>query len=226
MIAWVAARNDAAELRPGPRLPVPVRHDDLRPGPDRGPDRPGPDDQRADHALEPGGQPVIRGNLHRGAGRGIARLPAAGLPPVDRRRVPGVPEDRRRQSRRRRLGRHARRGARPRCSRRRAAAARGPRRPVRRRRPSPASARTRPPRRGPGAGRCRPATSPGLVDYANTHFELAQAALRNGDFATYGEEMDKVEVALEQLATLLGTPVPSIAPSPAASPTPGASPSP
>ena len=33
----------------------------------------------------------------------------------------------------------------------------------------------------------------GLVDYANTHFELAQAALRNGDFATYGTEMDNVQ---------------------------------
>ena len=36
MIAWVAARNDPRQLRPGPRVPVPVRHDDLRAGPDRG----------------------------------------------------------------------------------------------------------------------------------------------------------------------------------------------
>ena len=45
MIAWVAARNDAAELRRRPGLPVPVRHHDLRAGPDRGADRPGPDHQ-------------------------------------------------------------------------------------------------------------------------------------------------------------------------------------
>ncbi|HEU0242616.1 MAG TPA: hypothetical protein VFQ75_01845, partial [Candidatus Limnocylindrales bacterium] len=42
----------------------------------------------------------------------------------------------------------------------------------------------------------------GLVEYANTHFELAQAALRNGDFATYGAEMDKVEAALRALGPL------------------------
>ena len=28
----------------------------------------------------------------------------------------------------------------------------------------------------------------GLIEYANEHFEAAQAALRAGDFATYGEE--------------------------------------
>jgi hypothetical protein len=27
---------------------------------------------------------------------------------------------------------------------------------------------------------------PGLIDYANSHFELAQQALRDGDFARYG----------------------------------------
>ncbi|MEO5964944.1 MAG: hypothetical protein ABIR11_05720, partial [Candidatus Limnocylindrales bacterium] len=42
----------------------------------------------------------------------------------------------------------------------------------------------------------------GLVDYANTHFELAQTALRNGDFATYGVEMNKVEAALRALGPL------------------------
>jgi hypothetical protein len=49
----------------------------------------------------------------------------------------------------------------------------------------------------------------GLVGYANTHFELAQQALRNGDFAAYGEEMRLVEDALRQLAILTGaSPVP------------------
>jgi hypothetical protein len=44
----------------------------------------------------------------------------------------------------------------------------------------------------------------GLIDYANTHFEFAQLALRQGDFATYGEEMDKVEAALGALTELTG----------------------
>ena len=51
-----------------------------------------------------------------------------------------------------------------------------------------------------------PTDVPGLVDYANSHFEAAQVALKNGDFATYGSEMDKVEVALGQLSVLTGTP--------------------
>ena len=42
----------------------------------------------------------------------------------------------------------------------------------------------------------------GLVQYANTHFDLAQQALRSGDFATYGAEMGKVEQALSQLDVL------------------------
>ncbi len=52
----------------------------------------------------------------------------------------------------------------------------------------------------PGAG--LPTDVAGLVQYANTHFELAQNALRNGDFATYGAEMDKVEAALRALGPL------------------------
>jgi uncharacterized membrane protein (UPF0182 family) len=65
-----------------------------------------------------------------------------------------------------------------------------------------------------------------LVAYANLHFDLAQTALRNGDFAGYGEEMAKVQAALDQLSGLLGTPVPSLSPSPSPAPSPGASPSP
>ena len=52
----------------------------------------------------------------------------------------------------------------------------------------------------------------GLVAYANAHFELAQTALRAGDFATYGSEMDKVAAALHQLGTLTGQPGASTAP--------------
>ena len=48
-----------------------------------------------------------------------------------------------------------------------------------------------------------------LVAYANAHFEAAQAALRAGDFAQYGEEMNLVKAALSQLSVLTGpTPAP------------------
>ncbi len=58
---------------------------------------------------------------------------------------------------------------------------------------------------GPGL----PTDVPGLIAYANSHFEAAQAALRNGDFATYGREIDLVRQALAQLGSLAGaTPKP------------------
>jgi uncharacterized membrane protein (UPF0182 family) len=64
-----------------------------------------------------------------------------------------------------------------------------------------------------------PADVPGLIDYANRHFELAQTALRDGDFARYGEEIDKVATALERLDALapglgLGSPAPAASPAP------------
>jgi uncharacterized membrane protein (UPF0182 family) len=62
----------------------------------------------------------------------------------------------------------------------------------------------------------------GLIEYANVHFELAQAALRDGDFATYGEEIAKVEAALlrlDELAPELGL-SPDLTPAPSASPAP------
>ena len=58
----------------------------------------------------------------------------------------------------------------------------------------------------------------GLIDYANAHFELAQAALRSGDFARYGTEMELVQAALQRLRELapgLGSPVPGASASPA-----------
>ena len=54
----------------------------------------------------------------------------------------------------------------------------------------------------------------GLIEYANRHFELAQAALRDGDFATYGTEIALVEAALgrlDELAPGLGQPSPGAA---------------
>ncbi len=68
----------------------------------------------------------------------------------------------------------------------------------------------------PGVG--LPADVLGLIEYANAHFELAEAALRGGDFARYGTEIALVEAALRQLQILapgLGSPVPGPSPSPA-----------
>ena len=64
------------------------------------------------------------------------------------------------------------------------------------------------PTAGPGAtprpapGVDLPTDVPGLIEYANAHFELAQEALRDGDFARYGDEIELVEAALVQLQVL------------------------
>jgi uncharacterized membrane protein (UPF0182 family) len=72
-----------------------------------------------------------------------------------------------------------------------------------------------------------PADVQGLIAYANQHFELAQAALRAGDFATYGDEIGFVKVALQQLEQLTGgSPVPSGFPGSSPSISPSASPKP
>ena len=44
-----------------------------------------------------------------------------------------------------------------------------------------------------------------LIAYANEHFELAQAALRDGDFGRYGREMQAVEEALRLMGELVQT---------------------
>jgi len=55
-----------------------------------------------------------------------------------------------------------------------------------------------------------PTDVPGLIDYANTHFELAQAALKDGDFARYGMEIALVQAALQRLQVLApGLSIPS-----------------
>ena len=72
---------------------------------------------------------------------------------------------------------------------------------------------------GPGAtpGTALPADVPGLIEYANTHFELAQNALRDGDFARYGTEIGLVQAALQRLQVLAPG---SVAPTPGASTSP------
>ena len=52
-----------------------------------------------------------------------------------------------------------------------------------------------------------------LIVQAKAHYDAAQAALHNGDFATYGKEIQQVGSILNQLAALQ-----SASPSPSASP--------
>ncbi len=89
--------------------------------------------------------------------------------------------------------------------------------------PGPGASATPAPTAGPGGQ--LPADVTGLIAYANDHFNLAQQALRNGDFATYGAEMDKVQAALKRLGELTGGSAPTAAPSLAPSGAPSLAPS-
>jgi uncharacterized protein len=76
--------------------------------------------------------------------------------------------------------------------------------------PGPGATATPAPTAGPG-GTPGPTDVAALVQYANQHFEAAQAALRRGDFATYGTEMAEVQRTLQQLNVVAGgspTPAP------------------
>ena len=82
--------------------------------------------------------------------------------------------------------------------------------------PGPGPSVTPAPTIDPGAP--LPTDVAGLIAYAKTHFDLAQAALRDGDFARYGEEDAKVGAALrrlDELAPGLGVPSPGASASPA-----------
>jgi hypothetical protein len=59
-----------------------------------------------------------------------------------------------------------------------------------------------------------------LTQSARDHYDRAQEALRNGDWTTYGDEIDAMKADLDQLAAVLG--LPGSTPSPAT--TPGATP--
>jgi uncharacterized protein len=89
--------------------------------------------------------------------------------------------------------------------------------------PSPGASPGASPTPQPTAAPGLPSDVAGLVKYANDHYDAAQAALRAGDFATYGVEMQKVKDALGQLSLVTATPAPSL-PSPAPSPTPSTAP--
>ena len=66
--------------------------------------------------------------------------------------------------------------------------------------PGPSAGPTPVPSAAPGL----PSDVAGLVAYANEHFELAQQALRDGDFARYGAEIELVRQALARLDQLAG----------------------
>jgi uncharacterized membrane protein (UPF0182 family) len=77
-------------------------------------------------------------------------------------------------------------------------------------RPSPSPGASPAPTSEPGATPL-PGDVEALVRYANEQFELAQEALRRGDFAAYGDYIAEVERTLAQLEVLIGgspTPVP------------------
>jgi hypothetical protein len=83
---------------------------------------------------------------------------------------------------------------------------------------SPGPSATPAPSTSPGPGPTPPAGDvAALVEYANQHFELAQQALRDNDFARYGQELALVKQALAQLQALVA---PSGAPAPSASTAP------
>ena len=83
--------------------------------------------------------------------------------------------------------------------------------------PTPGPGATPGPTPGATPGTALPADVPGLIEYANTHFELAQTALRDGDFARYGTEIGLVQAALQRLQVLAPG---SVAPTPGASTSP------
>ena len=74
--------------------------------------------------------------------------------------------------------------------------------------PEPTPSPTAAPGGSPGPGPALPDTVDELIDYANQHYELAQQALRDGDLATYGEEIELVGAALEELDRLGASPAP------------------
>jgi uncharacterized membrane protein (UPF0182 family) len=76
------------------------------------------------------------------------------------------------------------------------------------------------PTTSPGPGGL-PSDVAGLIEYANQHFEQAEQALRSGDFARYGAEIELVRQALQRLDSLAGsTPGPAASPAPAGTRTP------
>ncbi len=213
MIAWVAARNGPVDYGKTTVFQFPSQTSVF-----------GPAQVEAQIDIDPeisaqitlwnqSGSTVVRGNLIVLPGRRFADLSPARLSRIEQLEVPGVRADRRRVVYRTSSGRRPwpapstsssprRPAARP-ARRHRPRRRQGP--AARPRRPRPRADRpVRSPRHRPASRRSSPTRT--------THFELAEAALRNGDFATYGAEIELVRQALTQLEQLTGGALPSGAP--------------
>jgi uncharacterized membrane protein (UPF0182 family) len=70
--------------------------------------------------------------------------------------------------------------------------------------PTPEPGETPAPTATPAPTQALPDDVQALVQEANDAFERAQTALRNGDFAAYGEEIDRLEEILQRLGELTG----------------------
>jgi len=68
--------------------------------------------------------------------------------------------------------------------------------------PGPTAGPTSSPGPSASASPGLPSDVAGLIAYANAHFEAAQQALRDGDFAKYGQEIELVKEALARLQQL------------------------
>jgi uncharacterized membrane protein (UPF0182 family) len=55
-------------------------------------------------------------------------------------------------------------------------------------------------------------TAEQITQSALDHYNRAQDALRNGDWTTYGQEIDAMKADLDELAQLTGVPIPTTIP--------------
>jgi uncharacterized membrane protein (UPF0182 family) len=72
--------------------------------------------------------------------------------------------------------------------------------------PTPAPGSTPPPAQTPSSGA---GSASDLTKSALAHYDRAQQALKNGDWTTYGQELDAMRRDLERLQSIVGTPTPA-----------------
>ena len=219
MIAWIAARNDAPNYGATRVYRFPAELTVFGPSQIEARIDQDPIISQQVSLWNQSGSKVIRGNLIVIPLGQLADLPPAGLPPVDRGRLPGVPAHRRRLHPERRVGPDPRERDRP------PAPGRGGRgRPDSDPTPGPSPGPSASPGTSPaptptsGPAEPLPADLAGLIAYAKQHSDLAQAALRAGDLARYAEEIARVQAAIDRLDAL--APGLGLGPGASASPAP------